>query len=127
MGGSKGELYQGWESVGNQLEVVGHIRDSQPPNGRQLKWLKYHPFTDAECRSGIALPVCLGGCAHHAMDTLQHENRCDTFPYTYHERVLAFVEAAEKIGAAGLVASIHLAHQMDTRERQGAVRHSDER
>jgi hypothetical protein len=61
------------------------------------------------------------------MDTLQHENRCDTFPYTYHERVLALVEAAEKIGAAGLVASIHLAHQMGTRERQGAVRHSDER
>jgi radical SAM protein with 4Fe4S-binding SPASM domain len=123
VGGSTGERYQGWESGGHRREVVGHIRADQHPNGRQLQWWKYTPFTDTECRRGMALPGCLGGCAHHTMDTLPYEHRWDTVRYAYHERVLALVETAEKIGAAGRVASTHLAHQMDTRSRQGAVRH----
>jgi uncharacterized protein len=93
--GSKGELYKCWESVGNQLETIGHIRDYQNLNGRLHKWLKYDPFADTECRSCVALPVCMGGCAQHAMDPLQHENRCGTFRHTYREQVLAFVEAAD--------------------------------
>jgi len=97
--GSKGELYKCWESVGNQLETIGHIRDYQNPNGRLQKWLKYNPFADVDGRSCIALPVCMGGCAQHAMDPLQYENRCGTFRHTYHEQVLAFVEAAESSAA----------------------------
>ena len=93
--GSKGELYKCWDSVGNHLETIGHIRDYHNPNGRLHKWLKYDPFADFECRSCLAMPVCMGGCAQHAMDPLQHENRCSTFRHTYREQVLAFVEAAE--------------------------------
>jgi len=85
--------------VGNQLETIGHIRDYQNPNGRLQKWLKYNPFADVDCRSCIALPVCMGGCAQHAMDPLRYENRCGTFRHTYHEQVLAFVEAAESSAA----------------------------
>ncbi len=96
--GSKGELYKCWESVGNALEVVGHIRDYQHQNGRLQKWLKYDPFTDAECRSCMALPSCMGGCAHHSMNDRLHDNRCDTFRYTYHQQVQDFVRKAEEIG-----------------------------
>ena len=94
--GSNGELYKCWESVGNHLDVIGQIGDYQTPNGRLQKWLKYNPFSNAECCSCIALPVCMGGCAHHAMDPLQSENRCGTFRHTYREQVLAFVETAEQ-------------------------------
>jgi uncharacterized protein len=113
--GSKGELYKCWQSVGNHLEVTGHINDYQNPNGRLQRWLKYNPFANAECRSCIALPVCMGGCAHHAMDPLQYENRCGTFRHTYREQVLAYVEAAEQIGSTGLMASAQLARRMETR------------
>jgi uncharacterized protein len=112
---SKGELYKCWESVGNHLEVIGHIRDYRNPNGRQQKWLKYNPFTDVECRSCIALPVCMGGCAHHAMDKLQYENRCGTFRHTYREQVLAFVEAAEQAGSTHSTTLTQPAYQMETR------------
>ena len=49
-------------------EVVGHLRSREGPErpGPQ-EWLRYDPFTDEGCRSCIALPTCMGGCAHHAM------------------------------------------------------------
>jgi uncharacterized protein len=102
-------------TVEDRLEVIGHIRDYRNPNGRQQKWLKYNPFTDVECRSCIALPVCMGGCAHHAMDKLQYENRCGTFRHTYREQVLAFVEAAEQAGSTHSTTLTQPAYQMETR------------
>ena len=115
--GSEGELYKCWDSVGNQREVVGDIRDYHNPNGRLAKWLKYDPFADAGCQSCIALPVCMGGCAAHAMDLLQYDNRCGTFRHTYREQVLAFVERAERAGIEGLTLAGNggLERRMETR------------
>jgi uncharacterized protein len=113
--GSKGELYKCWDSVGNKLDVVGDIRDYKNPNGRMQKWLKYEPFADGECRECIALPVCMGGCAHHGMDLLQHENRCGTFRHTYREQIISFVEVAEEKGIEGLVGSAGLVRRTETR------------
>ena len=48
--GSDGELYKCWDSVGNKLEVIGHIFDYANPNGRLRRWLDYDPFTNDECR-----------------------------------------------------------------------------
>lgn len=94
--GSKGELYKCWDSVGNPLEVIGHIKQYKDTNGRLQKWLKYDPFSNEECRGCIALPVCMGGCAHHAMETEQYENRCGIFRHTYREQVLAAVARGEE-------------------------------
>jgi len=113
--GSKGELYKCWNSVGNRLEVIGDIREYENPNGRLHKWLKYTPFANAECRDCIALPVCMGGCAHHAMNPIQYENRCGTFRHMHHERVLEFVRTAKAQGSTGLVASASFASRVETR------------
>ncbi len=113
--GSRGELYKCWMSVGNQLEVVGNIRDYRNLNGRLHKWLKYDPFSDDECRNCIALPGCMGGCAHNSMDPHQHENRCGTFRHIYREQVSAFVEAAAQEGSSGRIPSAKLAHHTETR------------
>jgi uncharacterized protein len=113
--GSKGELYKCWESVGNPKDVIGHIADYGNSEDRATKWLKYDPFSNTECRSCIALPVCMGGCAHHAMDPLQYENRCGTFRYTFRERIMDFVQQAEKQGLQGLVQSNKLVERMETR------------
>ncbi len=93
--GSKGELYKCWESVGNDHETIGNIWDYQNPNGRLHKWMRYSPFSNDECRSCIALPVCMGGCASHAMVPAHYEDRCGTFRHTYQEQVLAFIENSE--------------------------------
>lgn len=113
MVGSRGELYKCWESVGNEREQIGTIWDWSDDHGRRQRWLKYDPFTDAECQGCIALPVCMGGCAHHAMDLLQRENRCDPFRHTYKEQILAFVEA-QGDGPA-LVGPQELARPVDRR------------
>ena len=113
--GSKGELYKCLISPGNPLEVIGHIRDYKNVNGRLQKWLNYDPFSNAECRGCIALPVCMGGCAHHAMDSIQYENRCGTFRYNYREQVLSFVEAAEREGFPEIMSTGQLARRMETR------------
>jgi uncharacterized protein len=112
--GSEGELYKCWDSVGNKQAVTGTIFDYANPNGRARRWLDYDPFSDEECRSCIALPVCMGGCAHHSMDVLQHENRCSTFRHTYREKVLAFAEHAEQEGVP-VALSRGLARDMDRR------------
>ena len=88
---------------------MGHIRAYKNPNGRMQKWLKYNPFANKECQQCIALPVCMGGCAAHAMDLLQYENRCGTFRHTYKEQVLRFVESAEEQGGDGLIPAMQLA------------------
>jgi hypothetical protein len=56
----------------------------------------------------------MGGCAHHGMDVLQYENRCDTFRHNYKDRISLMAKAAE----AGLVtagASASDGPRMDTR------------
>lgn len=113
--GSKGELYKCWESVGDAREVIGHIDDYENLNSRTAKWLKYDPFEIDECRSCIALPVCMGGCAQHAMDKLQYHNRCGTFRHTFREQVEDFVDYAEKAGLDGVLQTNRLARRMETR------------
>jgi uncharacterized protein len=113
--GSEGELYKCWDSVGNKREVIGDIRDYKKTNSRMQKWLKYDPFSDPECSSCIALPVCMGGCAHHGMDLLQHENRCGTFRHTYQEQIITYADFAERSGSSGLVPAGQLVRQMETR------------
>ena len=90
--GSRGELYKCTETVGNPAEVVGNLLTWPRAGDRLLRWLTYEPFDDEECRSCPALPVCMGGCAHHAMDPKLRDSRCSTFRYTYQEQVLALVD-----------------------------------
>lgn len=90
--GCEGEIYKCWKSVGNQNEVIGNIRDYRNLNSRVSRWLGYTPFNDDECVNCIALPVCMGGCAHHAMDKKLFGDRCSTFRYEHRERVIQFID-----------------------------------
>jgi uncharacterized protein len=99
--GARGELYRCWDSVGNHQEVVGHLRSWRDPDDRALKWLRYDPFTDEGCRSCVALPGCMGGCAHLQM-TDPGDSKCSTFRLSYREQIDAYAATAEAAGAAGL-------------------------
>jgi uncharacterized protein len=94
--GTRGELYKCWKSVGNRNEVVGNIVDYKNINSRVRRWLSYTPFEDDECRACIALPVCMGGCAHHAFDKRLFEDRCITFRYEHRERVIQFIQQVHR-------------------------------
>lgn len=98
--GANGELYKCWDSVGNAQEVVGHLRSWHDPNDRVLKWLRYDPFTDEGCRRCIALPTCMGGCAHHAFAGTSGDAKCSTFRITHRRQVEEYVAAAEAAGVA---------------------------
>ena len=113
--GSRGELYKCWDSVGDRGEVIGHIQDATNLNGRVGKWLSYDPFANDECKSCIALPVCMGGCAHHAFEKLQYENRCGTFRHTFTEQVSQFVDHAEQRPVSRLIPVTQLARRTDSR------------
>lgn len=113
--GSDGELYKCWDDVGNPGQVIGDIRDYMNPNGRLRRWLAYDPLSNQECRSCIALPVCMGGCAHHGMDIRQYDNRCGTFRYTYKEKVLAAAAAVEAEGVNPWAAPVKLVRRAESR------------
>ncbi|MFD0522934.1 radical SAM protein [Paractinoplanes durhamensis] len=85
--GSRGELYKCTETVGDPAEVVGNLLDWPRAGDRLMKWLTYDPFGDEECRSCPALPVCMGGCAYHAMDPRTRDSRCSTFRFRRQEQV----------------------------------------
>lgn len=96
--GSAGELYKCWDSVGNPADVIGDIREHGDSTSGAGRWLRYDPFSDAECLECIALPVCMGGCAHYALDESLRDDRCGTFRTTHHEQVRDLVAAAS-VGA----------------------------
>jgi uncharacterized protein len=85
--GSRGEIYKCTETVGDPSEVVGNLLDWPQPGDRLMKWLDYDPFADDECRSCPALPVCMGGCAYHALDPRTRDSRCSTFRFRTEEQV----------------------------------------
>jgi uncharacterized protein len=85
--GSRGELYKCVETVGDPDEVVGDLFTLPRLGDRALRWLGYEPFDDPECRVCPALPVCMGGCAYHALDAGLHDSRCSTFRFTHREQV----------------------------------------
>jgi uncharacterized protein len=92
--GARGELYKCYDNVGDPREVIGHLRSWRDPNDRVLKWLRYDPFADEGCRSCIALPTCMGGCAHHQM-TDPGEAKCSTFRITHRRQLEEYADAAE--------------------------------
>ncbi len=90
--GSEGELYKCYESVGTPSEVIGNIRDFKDLNSTVRKWLDYSPFRNLECRKCVALPVCMGGCPHHAFDLQLYEDRCGTFRHNHAERIALYID-----------------------------------
>jgi uncharacterized protein len=92
--GSRGELYKCVDSVGNPHEVIGHLKRWRDPDDRVLKWLRYDPFADEGCRTCIALPTCMGGCAHNEM-TAPGDSKCSTFRLTHRRQVEEYVDAVE--------------------------------
>ena len=92
--GARGELYKCYDTVGNPNVLIGHMRSWRDPNDRVLKWLHYDPFADAGCRSCIALPTCMGGCAHNEM-TDPGDAKCSTFRLTHRRQVEEYADAAE--------------------------------
>ncbi|BEL04124.1 radical SAM protein [Actinoplanes sichuanensis] len=91
--GSRGEIYKCTETVGDPNEVIGDLRDWPAPGDRLSKWLTYDPFTDPECRACPALPVCMGGCAHHAMNSSLADSRCSTFRFRHRDQVRRLIAA----------------------------------
>lgn len=113
--GSAGELYKCWHSVGNRSEVIGNIRNYSDADGRFQKWMKYSPFENVECCDCVALPVCMGGCASHAMTPGQYENRCGTFRHNYLEVIENFVETRKGSGIAEFDPSGAVSRRVETR------------
>lgn len=90
--GSEGELYKCYESAGTPGEVIGNMKDYRTLNSNVRKWLDYSPFRNSECLNCIALPVCMGGCPHHAFDLQLYNDRCGTFRHNHRERIGNYID-----------------------------------
>lgn len=95
--GARGELYKCTETVGDPSEVVGNLLDWPRAGDRLMKWLTHDPFADDECRSCPALPVCMGGCAYHALDSRTRDSRCSTFRYRQQEHARRVIERRARV------------------------------
>ncbi|HQY13057.1 MAG TPA: radical SAM protein [Ilumatobacteraceae bacterium] len=84
--GADGELWKCWDDIGNNDEAIGTIFDHKTANAQITKWLGYDPFSDDDCRSCVALPGCMGGCAHHDFFG-GRDDRCGTFRFNHQRKV----------------------------------------
>jgi uncharacterized protein len=95
--GAEGELYRCLGLAGKPAAVIGDIRNTPTTGDGHDTFPGYNPFADAECRTCIALPVCMGGCARDAVaaNGATRANRCHEFRYTHHDLILRCAEAEE--------------------------------
>jgi len=93
--GSDGELWKCWDDIGDPTAAIGSIFDYQQAGGENLApWLAYDPFEDPHCTTCVALPGCMGGCAHHMFHSEDPTERCGTFRENHAERVLLAAQSS---------------------------------
>ena len=92
--GADGELWKCWDDIGDHSRAIGDVRRWRESNGELARWLTYHPVDDPTCSTCVALPVCMGGCAHHHFNSDDTEARCGTFRHNHAERAAALVRDA---------------------------------
>jgi uncharacterized protein len=91
--GPDGTVWRCWNSVGDYAASTGSLfaETTQRQERSGAYWREFTPFDDAQCRSCIALPVCMGGCAHEGLNSSERSDQCSTFRINNRERVAAFV------------------------------------
>lgn len=103
--GSDGELWKCWDDIGDPSATIGSILDYHVIDEEAVEpWLAYDPFSDPQCSTCVALPGCMGGCAHHLFNSEDPTDRCGAFRANHRERVLIQGQVAlgRDIGAAAL-------------------------
>ena len=96
--GSDGEMWKCWDDIGDPRQSLGTVFDYRTTNAELERWLEYHPADDPQCSSCIAMPVCMGGCAHHEFHSEDREARCGSFRHNHVERVT--IAARHALGLA---------------------------
>ncbi|MCB0998995.1 MAG: radical SAM protein [Acidimicrobiales bacterium] len=103
--GADGEMWKCWDDIGDPARSIGTVFDYRTTNQELDRWLAYHPLDDAQCSSCMALPVCMGGCAHHDFHSDDREAKCGSFR-TNHQRRVDEVTRRRLGFAAGEVAPL---------------------
>ena len=85
--GSDGEMWKCWDDIGDPARSIGTVFDYRSTNDELDRWMAYHPADDPQCSTCIAMPVCMGGCAHHEFHSDDREARCGSFRHNHLDRV----------------------------------------
>ncbi len=100
--GSDGEMWKCWDDIGDPTQAIGTISDYRTTNSQLQKWLEYHPADDPHCSTCIAMPVCMGGCAHHDFHTDDRDARCGSFRHNHVDRVTGLLRRSAGLDAGPL-------------------------
>ncbi len=100
--GADGEMWKCWDDIGDSSQVIGTVFDYRTTNAELHKWFRYHPADDPQCSTCIAMPVCMGGCAHHDFHTDDREARCGSFRHNHAERVTEYLRRSLGLEAGPL-------------------------
>ncbi|HSL58841.1 MAG TPA: radical SAM protein [Acidimicrobiales bacterium] len=90
--GADGEMWKCWDDIGDPDQLIGTVFDYTVTNDRLDRWLGYHPADDPQCSTCIAMPVCMGGCAHHHFNSDDPEARCGAFRHNHVGRITQVLE-----------------------------------
>ncbi|MEZ5143512.1 MAG: radical SAM protein [Acidimicrobiales bacterium] len=96
--GADGEMWKCWDDIGAPDQVIGTVFDYTVTNERLDRWFTYHPADEAQCSTCIAMPVCMGGCAHHHFNSADPEARCGAFRHNHVGRITQVLERMMGVG-----------------------------
>lgn len=81
-----GDMYKCWTEIGNKATSIGKIGDltqqKEEKGNREIQWLTWEPFEYPDCVECKMLPICMGGCAHHAMFINRDRPECKEWKYS---------------------------------------------
>lgn len=81
-----GDMYKCWTEIGNKATSIGKIGDliqqKEEKGNREIQWLAWEPFEYPDCVECKMLPICMGGCAHHAMFINRGRPECKEWKYS---------------------------------------------
>ena len=70
-----GNLFKCTKTIGNALEMCGHISNPQKSDPNYLKWIDIDNLQSSGCRECSIIPVCRGECAYEVIyNNYKYEN-----------------------------------------------------
>lgn len=93
-----GKLYKCWESIGIDSEAVGTLENIGALSQNFIKWELYNPFKIKRCRNCQYMPLCLGGCPQHRLNSQfwrRPKSDCTRWKYNLKEAIKWMAKRAE--------------------------------
>ncbi|MHB1683236.1 MAG: radical SAM protein [Bacilli bacterium] len=86
-----GDLHKCWNTINDPSRAVGNVNTQSVDADGHDQWLQWSPFQHEKCRQCSVMPLCMGGCPHHAFQQ-GGDPQCDQWKFGLQESIEVWVQ-----------------------------------